>query len=395
MIRLELNKSASKLYGYDNFFVNFFAPCRIDILGNLNDVNGGDVLSFSINLGTYLALAENNLGYHRLYSKNLSQKEFVTVPLNYFVPVQIESWINYPVGILNEFKNRGIIFNKGYDFYFYSNVPIGAGLASSASIGLVTALGINNFLKTNYPMDDLVKMANIAENTFVNRYANVKDQFNIGFSRKNNFIKFNTYNLSYKYINFDETKVKMLLIHGTKPLQILNTYASRASESKHILKVLNVTKKTNIKNLCSLDYNKLENYKKTLKLNRLIKRLTYILLENKLVSDAEVYLSDNNFYDFGKLLFTSHKALKEYYEYTVDELDMLVDLLSKNKNCLGAKMVNANNTGCVIALLNKNISEEQLETLKKELNTLYKSKTECELEFFDITTNDGVKKCAL
>ncbi|MGI6718945.1 MAG: galactokinase [Bacteroidales bacterium] len=395
MIRLELNKSASKLYGYDNFFVNFFAPGRIDILGNLNEINGGEVLSCTINLGTYLAIAENNFGYHRFFSKNFSQRDFVTVPLNYFVPVQIESWINYPVGILNEFSSRGIIFNKGYDFYYYSNMPIGAGLASSASIGLVTALGLNHFLETYYPLEDLVKMANVSENTFVNKYANVKDQFNIGFSRKNNLLKFNTSTLTYKYINFDDSNVKMLLIHGTKPLQVINTYASRVSESKHILKVLNIAKKTNIKNLCSLDYNKLEDYSNTLKLEKSIKRIKYILLENKLVSDAELYLYNKNYDLFGNLLYTSHKALKECYEYTVDELDTIVDFLYKNKNCLGAKMINSNNTGCVLALFNNNISTEYLEALKTELNTLYQRETECNLEFYDICTNDGVEKCTL
>ncbi len=177
--------------------VLFFSPGRVNLIGEHTDYNAGYVFPCALNYGTYLLVRQIDEKLLRFSTVNFNDD--AVTPLNGLFTNTGKKWINYPLGVINEFQKKDVKIT-GLEMLYYGDVPNGAGLSSSASIEMVTAVALNDFFNAGFGTLDLVKMSQKAENEFVGMNCGIMDQFAVGFGKKDNAIFLNCDTLSYENV---------------------------------------------------------------------------------------------------------------------------------------------------------------------------------------------------
>jgi galactokinase len=362
----------------------FFCPGRVNLIGEHIDYNGGKVMPCAISLGTWVAVSKNNNKLLRFSSLNVPEKADFHLQDSYSKTGK--EWFNYPLGVINEIVQNGDDIS-GMDMLYYGNLPIGAGLSSSASIEVLTGFTISELFKLNIPGKELALMGKKAENEFIGVNCGIMDQFAVAMGKKAKAILLDCDTLDYEYLPFETGEYLLVIINSNKQRTLADSkYNERFAECGKALKALK--KELNVKNLCDISLSQFEDHRHLINDPVLQKRALHVISENFRVGEAKDALKLNDLISFGKEMYASHKSLKDWYEVSGKELDTIVEFCKTYEDCIGARMTGAGFGGCAIALVKK----ASFDDFASKIETYYNEKIGYKPEVFASDIGDGVRK---
>lgn len=363
--------------------VFFFSPGRVNLIGEHTDYNNGFVLPCALDYGTYLAAEANNSGQIRLHTLNFDYSlEISTSEIKKNIKGE---WVNYPLGVIKEFQRRGIEIG-GLDMLFSGNIPNGAGLSSSASIEMVTAVALNHFFSANIDTLEMVKLSQSAENNFVGMNCGIMDQFAVGFGKKNSAIFLNCDTLEYRKVPVVTGNYQMIITNTNKRRGLTDSkYNERRAECESAVEMLRT--KRDIDHLSQLSYEDMDLLEDTINDTTVLKRARHVITENKRVLEAVNVLHRGNLVRFGELMNESHDSLKEDYDVTGKELDTLVYEARKIDGVIGSRMTGAGFGGCTVSLVEKSITDEFI----RQLDSRYTEICGLKADFYKPSIGDGAR----
>jgi galactokinase len=361
--------------------VLFFSPGRVNLIGEHTDYNGGFVFPCALNYGTYLLIRRIDENLLRFSTVNFNDDN--EARLNGLFINSGKKWINYPLGVINEFLKRGIKIT-GLELLYYGDVPNGAGLSSSASIEMVTAVALNEFFNAGFGTLDMVKMSQKAENEFVGMNCGIMDQFAVGFGKKDNAIFLNCDTLAYENVPLILNDNSLIITNTNKRRGLTDSkYNERRSECDRAVELLQQYKP--VKNLSELTAGEIHFLEKYIKDPVIRRRAMHVICENGRVLEAVKVLKDNNIARFGELMNLSHDSLRNDYEVTGPELDTLVYEGRKLPGVIGTRMTGAGFGGCTVSIVRKSESAKFM----TQLASVYHSRTGLVPEFYQPEISDG------
>jgi galactokinase len=359
----------------------YFAPGRVNLIGEHLDYNGGLVLPCPLDIGITGVASSRTDGMVRCYSKNYPEKGIIEFPIQNLVFDPAHGWANYVKGMLLEMKAT-----QGLDLYVSSNLPVGAGLSSSAALEILVGIMVNDLENQKRERIDLVKMAQKAENRFIGVQCGIMDQFVIGLAEPGSAMLLDTKTLQYQNVKIDFGDYA-LIIGNTNKVRALSDskYNQRRKECEIGLK--NLRKELNIADLCEIDETTLLRHRKLNADEAVFRRVRHVVTENERVKKAFQALKKDDLLGFGSLLYASHHSLKEDYEVTGPELDALVASF-RDHGAIGARMTGAGFGGCMIALVKISEADLVLPIIGKE----YKRNLGINPDFYFVKIGKGAGK---
>ncbi|PJJ84767.1 galactokinase [Mucilaginibacter auburnensis] len=344
----------------------FFAPGRINLIGEHIDYNGGLVLPCAIEFGTTLYTAPNNDNVIRL--KSLNFDEVIEIPLQNGYTKQGDTWYNFPLGVADYFIKNGHTL-QGLDMLYYGNIPIASGLSSSASIEVVTAYAFNELFNAGYSKLDLVKFSKSVENNFIGVNSGIMDQFAVTFGEKDKAMAISCDTLDYNLVSAQLGDYVLAVVNTNKPRKLVESkYNERVEECAAALKAFR--QRFDIEDLCDIDAATFAENGHLIADETVYKRAQHVILENERVKQSIQALSQNKLAEFGQLMYASHQSLRDLYEVSGIELDAVVDYSKTNPDVAGARMTGAGFGGCAIALVKK----AGFDNFSKEITAYYTQK---------------------
>jgi galactokinase len=378
-----LQQEFNSLFGQDNTNT-FFAPGRVNLIGEHIDYNGGLVLPCAITFGTTLLTAANADNIFRLRSTNFN--EILDIPVAEFYEKLGSLWYNYPLGVIHNFIKEGKHLG-GLDMLYFGDLPIGAGLSSSASLEIVTAYALNEIFNAGFTKLDLVKLSKRVENEFIGVNSGIMDQFAVTFGEAHKAIKLNCETLDYQAVDCNLGDHYLAIINTNKPRKLAESkYNERVVECETALKALQVELKIN--NLCDIDSEVFEKHKLLIENPVVSNRAKHVVEENDRVELAAKALAENRLQDFGNLMYSSHDSLKSLYEVSGKELDTVVEFCMSYPDVTGARMTGAGFGGCAIALVKKDCFED----FSQKITAYYTNVIGYAPSVYSSEIGDGVKE---
>ena len=361
----------------------FFCPGRVNLIGEHIDYNGGKVMPCAISLGTYMVVSKNKDNVFRFRCLNFP--ETADLPLQSSYSKSGKEWFNYPLGVINELvKKNGNL--SGLDMLFYGNLPIGAGLSSSASIEVLTAFTLQTIFQLGISNIDIALLGKRVENDFIGVNSGIMDQFAVAMGKEYKAILLDCDTLEYEYLPLNTGDYILAIINSNKQRTLADSkYNERFSECRTALKYLQ--KELKADHLCDIDTKTFESHHHLINDTVLEKRALHVISENERVKEAKEVLSEGNLQRFGELMYASHESLKELYEVSGKELDTIVEFCKTYKETIGARMTGAGFGGCAIALVRK----DKFDDFSQQLTTYYKNKIGYEPGVFASVIGDGVR----
>jgi galactokinase len=332
----------------------YFAPGRVNLIGEHIDYNGGLVMPCAITAGTWLLMAPNNDNVIRFSSVNFEDEQSIAIQNSYHKTGH--EWYNYPLGVFHELQKFDWVAT-GLDLLYFGNIPIGSGLSSSASIEVLTAFALNDYFNLGHDKLELVKLSKRVENEFIGVNSGIMDQFSIAFGEKDKALVLNCDTLKYKVVDCKLGDYVLAIVNTNKSRKLEDSkYNERVAECNQALQALQ--QEISINNLCELTAEKFALHSHLISDEIVLKRVTHVVKENDRVHLAAKALNNEELEEFGRLMYASHQSLKELYEVSGQELDAVVDFCYGYEHVIGARMTGAGFGGCAIALLKKGYEED-------------------------------------
>ena len=382
----KLYNKFKNLFGYEAES-KFFAPGRVNLIGEHTDYNGGHVFPCAIHRGTYALVKKRDDKKFRMYSENFENLGIIEFLLDNLVNEKKHKWVNYPKGVVKMFIKAGYKIDSGFDVLFYGNIPNGSGLSSSASIEIVTSIILKDLYNLDIDMVEMVKLSQKAENQFIGVNSGIMDQFAVGMGKKDNAILLDCNTLKYSYAPVI-LKDEVLVIGNTNKKRGLadSKYNERRAECEEALKDLQ--KELDIQSLGELSVEEFNKSEKLIKneINR--KRAKHAIYENQRTIKAQKELMEGNLEEFGRLMNESHVSLRDDYEVTGIELDTMVEIAWNQEGVIGSRMTGAGFGGCTISIVKKNAVDKFIANVGKE----YKERVGLNADFYVVNISDGAKK---
>jgi len=338
----------------------FFAPGRVNLIGEHTDYNGGYVLPCALSFGTYMLVRKNEDDVIRFHSENFDFN--CSIGLDDIAIKVGDEWVNYPLGVIDQFLKLGKEVS-GVDILYAGDIPDSAGLSSSASIEMVTAVAFNDLFGYNINRTELVKLAQKAENEFVGVQCGIMDQFAVGMSRKKNALFLNCATLQFVHTPMDLGNYRLVIANTNKKRGLADSkYNERVGECNEAVKLIRKEKPFN--RLGELNVDDLLPLKEQMP-PTIWKRAFHVVSEDGRVLEAVKALLKKELDKFGKLMNESHDSLRDNYEVTGFELDTLVEEARKIEGVLGSRMTGAGFGGCTVTLINKNYIDQLISVAGK------------------------------
>lgn len=381
----ELQKVFVDAYGQKEDAV-YFSPGRVNLIGEHTDYNGGFVFPCALSFGTYLLLRKN--GTQNVNFRSVNEPEVLTVALaDITTPLAKGTWANYLMGVMTQFIKRGNQFKEGYDFLIWGNVPLGAGLSSSAALEVVTAYALNDQLGTGYDRTELAKIGQKAEHEFAFVNCGIMDQFASAQGKKDHAIFLNCDTLEFDLVPVVLNGIKVVISNTHSPHKLGDEYNDRVRECHLALDQLR-TVRPELKNLAELTQAEFDQIKDAITDPIALKRARHVVGEVQRTVDAVDYLKAGDIAAFGKLMNASHVSLRDDYEVTGKYLDTLAEEAWKIDGVIGSRMTGGGFGGCTVSL----VKDEAIEEFKEKVGKAYTEKTGLKADFYIAEIGDGAKK---
>ena len=344
------NKERENAFKKENL-INISSPGRVNIIGEHTDYNLGLSINTAINKYIFIAGYENKTDYVEVFSRYLNDSNKFSLEDITFD--KTTSWINYIKGVLKEYIQHGHKIG-GFSIVVDSNLPIGAGISSSASLEVGVAEFVEELFNLKVNKKETVKYCNSAENNFVGVNCGFMDQFSVAYGKENYVIYLNFKDLSYEYIPFDLEDNLILIVDSKEERNLANTeYNKRRQECNDAVRLISkIVKNKNIKSLSDIGLDSLDELEDKIP-EKLFKRVKHVVTENNRVLLSKEYLLKDDIEKLGQVLFESHKSLRYDYEVSTEKLDYLVDEMSKIKGVYGGRLMGAGFGGSVISIVKK------------------------------------------
>ncbi|NGP43970.1 galactokinase [Bacillaceae bacterium SIJ1] len=382
---VNVKEQAAALFSQEaNAFLTYFAPGRVNLIGEHTDYNGGYVFPAALTKGTYLAISKRN--DQQVVMKSAQFDQTVSLDLQSLDYDDAHDWANYPKGILREFVTNHA-FDTGLNFYFHGNIPNGAGLSSSASICLVTAYALNDLFHFKVSKTDLAFLCQRVENNYIGVNSGIMDQFAVAFGKEDHALFLNCETLEKELIPLTLGAYQLVISNTNKRRGLADSkYNERRSECDKGLKELQQEIPT-LQNLSDVTIDLWKKNRSALTDPTVAKRVEHVVQENARVVAAVQALKTNDLEHFGKLMIESHESLRDLYEVTGNELDTMFDLQKKEAGCLGTRMTGAGFGGCTVSIVHKDHTDQFIDNVTKA----YEKAIGWSPEMYVSNIGDGVK----
>lgn len=384
----ELLEKFQEIYGEGGDIRSYFAPGRVNLIGEHTDYNGGHVFPCALTIGTYGVARKREDNKLRFYSVNFSKLGVIESSLEDLVPSEQAGWTNYPKGVMWTFEKRGYKLPFGVDFLIYGNIPNGSGLSSSASLEVLTGVMLKDmFGFTELTMQELALIGQYSENNFNGMNCGIMDQFASAMGKKDCAIFLDTSTLEFEYAPVKLPDAKIVITNSkVKHSLVGSAYNDRRNECESAVKDLQ--KVLDIKALGELSEEEFEANKDAIQDPVCCKRAKHAVYENQRTIKAVKALKENNIEEFGKLMNASHVSLRDDYEVSCEEIDILVDLAWKIPGVIGSRITGGGFGGCTVSIVKNDAVDGFIETIGRE----YKEKVGHEAEFYVVDIGDGARK---
>jgi len=370
--------------GGEDFRV-FFAPGRVNLIGEHTDYTGGYVFPAALSYGTWLGVRPRTDGRFRFFSTSFDkQVEIGAEELAYSAE---DGWSNYPKGVLWMLQQEGHAF-PGYDFVFHGNIPNGAGLSSSASISMVTALALRDLGQLPLTTIDLVKLTQRMENQYMGVSCGIMDQFAVGMGKAGQAMLLRCETLEYEYVPLELGDYSLVIINSNKRRELADSkYNERVAECATGFAQLQ-KQLPHVPNLGNVNAADWERFQDEVADPVIRKRLEHVIRENDRVKRSAESLRQGDLLAFGDYMRQSHESLRDLYEVTGKELDALVEVAWKAEGCIGARMTGAGFGGCTVNLVHR----DQVNAFKRAVEEEYRGKTGLHPDFYHCEIGDGARE---
>ncbi|CAA7601398.1 galactokinase [Acididesulfobacillus acetoxydans] len=363
----------------------FFAPGRVNLIGEHTDYTGGLVLPAALSNGTWAAVSARNDRVIHLVSEGFAPRVACDLTQD-IVNTPEDGWANYPKGIIKAFLAMGVVV-PGLDICFYGDIPKGAGLSSSASLELVTAVALNILTGAGLDRLSLVRLAQEVENRFVGVNCGIMDQFAVGLGRKGAALLLNCATLAYRHIPLALGEYRLVITNSGKQRDLGESkYNERRRECEDGFRIIK-RYRPELANLGELGHQEWKEVKKYLPAPT-ADRVEHVVRENHRVLASAAALEDGDVLTFGQLMLESHRSLRDLYEVTGPELDALYEVARKAPGCIGTRMTGAGFGGCTVGL----VEEKRLADFQKQVAREYEARTGLRPIFYPVSVGDGARE---
>ena len=388
MMKKKLFDMFAELFGDSEGARFYFFLGRVNLIGEHTDYNGGHVFPCALTLGTYGAARKREDNKIHLYSMNLDSFGVVEASLDDLTNKKEYNWANYPLGIVWAFKEKGHTITSGFDMVIWGNIPNGSGLSSSASLEVLTGVILTDLFEIkDLSMTDLALIGQYSENNFNGCNCGIMDQFAVAMGKKDHAIFLDTSDLSYEYAPCVLDGAKIVITNSkVKHSLVDSAYNDRRNECAAALKALQ--SELDIQALGDLTPEEFEAHKSLIKDEIQLQRAKHAVYENQRTIDAVTALKAGDIESFGKLMNQSHISLRDDYDVSCEEIDILVDLAWKIPGVLGSRITGGGFGGCTVSI----VKDESIDTFIETIGKTYLEKVGHEAEFYTVDIGDGASR---
>lgn len=386
MEQSKLLKTFYDKYGSSEQDVRFFyAPGRVNLIGEHTDYNGGYVFPAALTFGTTMLIRRRNDRQLHFASTNFDLSR--TVNMDNIQYDSEDDWVNYPKAMLHHLQQKGRTFH-GYDVLFHGEIPNGAGLSSSAAIEIVTGYGFERMEGREVNLVQLSQIAQEAENQFIGVNCGIMDQFTIAMGKRDHAIQLKCDTLEYKHVPFQAKGYKLVIGNTNKRRGLVDSaYNERRAQCNEAVRMLK-DKFSDLQYLGELTGEQFESASHLITDETVRRRAEHVIFENQRVMKSVDALQNGDLERFGRYMNESHASLRDLYEVSCRELDVMVETAQSIEGVLGSRMTGAGFGGCTVSL----VKEEVVEQFLEQVGRIYQEQTSLQAAFYVANIGDGVKE---
>jgi galactokinase len=383
-MKQQMLKHFTEVFGEAEGVRVFFAPGRVNLIGEHTDYNGGHVFPCALSIGTYGAVRKRTDNRLRLYSVNFPGRGIVESSLDDLVPSKEAGWTNYPKGVMWAFAGRGMQMDTGLDLVLYGDIPNGSGLSSSASLEVLTGVILRALYGFDVTNQDIALISQYSENNFNGMNCGIMDQFASAMGKKDCAIFLDTNTLAYEYAPVKLSDASIVVTNSkVKHSLVGSAYNDRRNECERALKELQTV--VDIQTLGDLTEEEFEQYSSAIQEPVCRLRAKHAVYENQRAVKAVKALKEDRIDEFGQLMNASHVSLRDDYEVSCPEIDVLVDLAWAIPGVIGSRITGGGFGGCTVSIVKNDAVTPFIEQIGAE----YLKKTGHEAEFYVVEIGDG------
>jgi galactokinase len=374
-----------KTFGKKENVKTYFAPGRVNLIGEHTDYNGGHVFPCALTIGTYAAVSKRDDRTVQFYSVNQDRFGVYSASLDEIeTPSDKAGWTNYPIGVIWAFAKRGMKLDTGFDMVIDGNIPNGSGLSSSASLEVLTGFILRDLYGFDVTNQDIALIGQYSENNYNGCNCGIMDQFASAMGKENNAIFLDTADLSYEYAPIKLEGAKIVIANTNKKHKLTDSqYNARRSMCEEALAILQKT--VDIKGLGDLSIEEFEAHKDVLTDPDMQKKAKHAVYENQRTIEAVKALKAGDIEHFGELMRQSHESLRDDYDVTGVELDTLAEEAWKIPGVIGSRMTGGGFGGCTVSI----VKDEAVENFKKTVGENYRNKIGYDATFYTVEIGGG------
>lgn len=387
----EMKQRFSELFGEEGDIRAYFAPGRVNLIGEHTDYNGGHVFPCALTLGIYGLARKREDRKLRFYSMNLSRGGaggIVESSLDDLVLKNEDGWANYPKGVVWTFDKRGFKPDKGFDFMVSGNIPGGAGLSSSAALEVLTGIMLRDlygFGELSLP--DLARIGQYSENNFNGMNCGIMDQFASAMGKKNCAIFLDTNTLAFEHVPVVLKDARIVITNSKVKHSLVNSaYNERRAQCEAAL--ADLQKVVSINALGELTCEQFEEYRSAIQDPVCVRRAKHAVYENQRTIESVAALKKGDIATFGALINASHVSLRDDYETSCPECDLLAELAWAHPGVLGSRITGGGFGGCTVSIVKNDAVDSFIEEIGRE----YKKQVGKDPEFYQADVGEGAHK---
>lgn len=377
-------KKFAELFGGEGDIRTYFAPGRVNLIGEHTDYNGGHVFPCALTMGTYAAARKREDSVLRFYSMNFEDVGVVETSLDDLVCKDEAGWTNYPKGVVWAFGEKGYHVPSGMDIVILGDIPNGSGLSSSASLEVLMGVILRDLFGFEVSQVEIAQIGQYSENNFNGMNCGIMDQFASAMGKKDCAIFLNTADLSYEYASVKLEHARIVIANSNVKHSLVGSeYNVRRQQCESALKQLQSV--VSIETLGDLDIEGFEAVKGAVADPVEQRRAKHAVYENQRTLDAVKALKENDIAAFGKLMNASHVSLRDDYEVSCPEMDILAEEAWKVPGVLGSRMTGGGFGGCTVSI----VENDQVDTFIETVGSAYEKRTGIKADFYVVDIGQG------
>jgi len=383
------------IYNYEPDAV-YFAPGRVNLIGEHTDYNGGHVFPCALTSGTYLAVGRRSDRVFRFYSANLPEEGIGTCSLGNpaingkpkKTPAGPPNWAAYPLGIVDTLKRHGFVIETGLDMLFFGDLPAGSGLSSSASIEVVTACALRDLYGLDFSDIGMARFCQESENVYNGMNCGIMDQFAVAMGRADHALFLDTASLEYEPVKLGLDGISLIITNTNVKHKLTDSaYNKRREECARALKEIQEAGAA-VEALGDLTNEEFGKWQSAITDPDCLKRARHAVTENQRTIAAVAAFKARDLAKFGELMREAHLSMRDDYEATCRELDILAEEAWNVDGCLASRMTGGGFGGCTVSL----VSDEAAAEFIERLGRVYKEKTGNDASFYKAQAGDGAHR---